>query len=72
MKGSTYPLHVFGKTYPAYVALYALALNLMIAIVLTLILDATGVARHVDATEDADYEDNSHGMDSLQVAPVEF
>ena len=72
MKGSTYPLHVFGKTYPAYVACYALALNLLIAVVLTLILDAVGVKRHADATDDEDYEDGSHLIDGLQPAPVEF
>jgi SSS family solute:Na+ symporter len=72
MKGSTYPLHLFGKTYPAYVACYALLLNLVIAIVLTIVLDAIGVSRHHDATDDADYEDNSHLLGAPQSIPVEF
>ena len=60
MKGSTYALHLFGRTYPAYVACYALAVNLLICIILTPILDTIGIARLVDLTDDADYEDDSH------------
>jgi SSS family solute:Na+ symporter len=57
MKGSIYPLHLFGHTYPAYAACYALALNLGITAALSLCLDAFRVARHADATMDSDYED---------------
>ena len=73
MKGSTYALHLFGHIYPAYAACYALALNLLCCLILTPILDATGIARHVDATDDADYEDNSHLAPLTQPSPlVEF
>jgi SSS family solute:Na+ symporter len=72
MKGSIYPLHLFGKTYPAYAACYALVLNLGLAIVLTLILDAAGVKRHADSTSNSDYEDNSHTLGNPTPVPAEF
>jgi SSS family solute:Na+ symporter len=70
LKGSIYPLHFFGKLYPAYSACYALALNLAVAVLLTLVLDAAGIQRHPDLTTDADYEDNSHLPGGAQPAPV--
>jgi len=57
MKGSTYALHLFGGTYPAYAGCYALTLNLAITILLTLVLDAARVKRLGDATSEEDYED---------------
>jgi SSS family solute:Na+ symporter len=69
MKGSTYPLHLFGRIYPAYAACYALALNLAIAILVTWLLDRTGIRRHPDATTDADYEDDTASF-PLQPAPI--
>ena len=77
MKGSTYSLHLFGHVYPAYVACYGLALNLLICVVLTPILDAAGIVRHPDATLDADYEDlepdaQSHLPTHAGPVPVEF
>ena len=69
MKGSTYALHLFGHTYPAYVACYGLALNLLCCTILTPIFDKAGIARHVDATSDADYEDDSHLATTPQTDP---
>ncbi len=70
LKGSTYPLHFFGQVYPAYSACYALALNLFVTIVLTLILDAAGVQRHLDATSDDDYEDRIESSISGNPEPI--
>jgi SSS family solute:Na+ symporter len=69
MKGSTYPLHLFGRIYPAYAACYALALNLTLAITVTLALDALGAKRHPDSTNDADYKDNAPSS-LVQPAPI--
>jgi solute:Na+ symporter, SSS family len=54
-KGSVYPLHLGGSTVPGYAALYALVVNLGVAIVASAVLGALGVARGTDATSDADY-----------------
>ena len=72
MKGSTFTLHLFGRSYPAYLACYALLLNLAICAVLTPLLDRMRVARHPDATDDSDYEDESHLLGTPQAVPVEF
>jgi SSS family solute:Na+ symporter len=76
MKGSTYPLHLFGRAYPAYAACYALALNLFVTLLLTAVLDAIGVRRHVDATSDDDYEDDVQPSPSFErniaAIPAEF
>jgi SSS family solute:Na+ symporter len=54
-KSSVYPLHVAGATVPGYAALYALVLNLAVALAGTAALGALGVDRGKDATSDADY-----------------
>jgi solute:Na+ symporter, SSS family len=54
---SVYPLHVGGSILPAYAALYAFVANLMVAIVLTPILDAVRLPRRPDATVEAEYEE---------------
>ncbi|MCL4508979.1 MAG: sodium:solute symporter [Chloroflexi bacterium] len=43
--GSVYALHLGGFTYSAYAAVLALALNIVVAVVFTIIFDALGVAR---------------------------
>ena len=49
-----YPLVIAGHTFPGYAALYTVILNLVIAIVLTPILNAMG-GKRVDETVAADY-----------------
>jgi len=52
---SVYPLHVGGLTVPGYAALWALGVNLAVAVAATFAFDAAGAARGTDATEAADY-----------------
>jgi SSS family solute:Na+ symporter len=56
---STYPLPftINGVTYKVYTALVAFAVNLVVAIVLTLVFRAVGLANGKDATAAADYEE---------------
>src|ERR1700680_2732384 len=49
-----YPLAFGGYTFPGYTAFYTLILNLVVAVVLTLVFNALG-ARKVDETVAADY-----------------
>jgi SSS family solute:Na+ symporter len=52
----TFPLAIGGYTFPGYTALYTIILNLIVAIVLTLVLNAVSAGRTpVDATAAADY-----------------
>jgi SSS family solute:Na+ symporter len=54
-KGSVYPLHLGATTVPGYAALYALIVNLAVAVAASAVLGALGVARGQDATSEADY-----------------
>jgi SSS family solute:Na+ symporter len=52
----TFPLAIGGYTFPGYTALYTIILNLIVAIVLTPVLNAANAGRiPVDATAAADY-----------------
>jgi SSS family solute:Na+ symporter len=51
---ATYPLMIGGFTVPGYAALYALVLNLVVAVVLTPVLRAISTAP-TDVTAAADY-----------------
>ena len=53
---ATFPVPLGGLTITAYIAAEALIVNLVVAVVLTLIFDRAGVRRGVDATSEADYE----------------
>jgi solute:Na+ symporter, SSS family len=55
-KGAVYPLQLGDHIYPAYAALYALIVNVVIAVVLTLAFDAVGIARGTDHTATVDYD----------------
>jgi solute:Na+ symporter, SSS family len=55
-KGAVYPLQLGGHIYPAYAAFYALIVNVVIAVVLTLAFNAVGVARGNDETTSVDYD----------------
>ncbi|HWW32469.1 MAG TPA: sodium:solute symporter [Steroidobacteraceae bacterium] len=50
-----YPLKLGGWSLPGYTAFYTLILNLVIAVVLTLVLNALGARKPVDATVATDY-----------------
>jgi SSS family solute:Na+ symporter len=54
-KSSGYPLHLAGMVIPAYIGLYALVLNFIVAVVATLVVRALGMATTADATAAADY-----------------
>jgi SSS family solute:Na+ symporter len=56
-KGTTYALKLGATTIPGYAALWALGVNLAIALALTLALDAAKVARGDDRTKREDYGD---------------
>jgi SSS family solute:Na+ symporter len=54
-----YPLHVFGTTINAYTGIFALAANLVVTLVLTLVLRRAGVADGGDETRPADFDELS-------------
>jgi SSS family solute:Na+ symporter len=51
----TYPVTFGGHTFPGYTAFYTLLLNLAIAVVLTVVLNAIGGRQSKDETLAADY-----------------
>jgi SSS family solute:Na+ symporter len=55
LKSSIYPLHIGGQVFTVYAAVPALIANLLVAVVLTLLLDAAGKKRGQDTTLEADY-----------------
>lgn len=50
-----YPLHLFGTTVPCYIALSSLVVNIAVAFVLSLYLNAVASDRHRDLTVASDY-----------------
>jgi SSS family solute:Na+ symporter len=50
-----YPLHIFGTTVPCYIALASLVVNIVVAFVLSLFLNAVWSDRHKDVTAATDY-----------------
>ena len=50
-----YPLKIMGTTFPCYIALATLVLNLLVTTALSLVLNAVAPDRHKDATVAADY-----------------
>jgi SSS family solute:Na+ symporter len=54
-KSSIYPLHIGGLTIPGYAAVYALALNIVVAAAVTVICRMTSMQRPGDGTLAADY-----------------
>lgn len=55
-QSSIYPLHLAGWTFPGYAALYSVIINLVVAVVLTPLLNIVGAPAGEDATEPADYQ----------------
>ena len=56
-KGSIYPLTIAGFTMPGYAAFYSVIVNLVVALVLTVLFRALGAADNTDETMPADYVD---------------
>ncbi len=56
-KGAIFPLQLFGYTIPAYVAVYALLLNFMIAILVTFLVKSLSLTPSLDRTQPQDYID---------------
>ena len=54
-KGSLYVLHIGGLTVPGYAALYALVINIVVAVVATLLVRAMKLAPGEDLTQAGDY-----------------
>ncbi|MCL6454323.1 MAG: sodium:solute symporter [Alicyclobacillus sp.] len=54
-KSTTYVLHLGGATIAGYAAIWALILNIVVAVVLTLIFNAVKLSRGTDSTTAADY-----------------
>jgi SSS family solute:Na+ symporter len=54
-KVAIYPLHILGVTVPTYIALASLVVNIAVAAVLSLVLNAVASDRHLDATRLEDY-----------------
>jgi len=54
-KGAVFPLHIFGYSFPCYIALAAVALNIVVSGILTVILQYGASDRHIDDTKAADY-----------------
>ena len=60
-KSPVYPVHFFGSTLAMYSALSAFALNIIVAIVLTIVFDAARVRRGTDETAQDDYAADEEG-----------
>lgn len=58
-KSAIYTLHVGNVAIPAYAGVYALAVNLVVSVVLTLIYDAMGIKRLPDRTRQEDYDEDA-------------
>jgi SSS family solute:Na+ symporter len=56
-KTSVYELHIFGTSITAYEAIFALVLNILVAVGLTFVLSLLGTARGRDETSPEDYRE---------------
>jgi SSS family solute:Na+ symporter len=56
-KKTAYALHLGGMVIPAYIGLYALILNFVVAMVATVLIRSLGMANNRDATVPQDYEE---------------
>jgi SSS family solute:Na+ symporter len=57
LKGSIYPLHLFGYTIPGYAAVWSLIVNIVISFALSYVFRAAGLSKTVDKTAPEDYLD---------------
>jgi len=58
-KSAIYTLHLGSMSIPAYAGVYALAINLIVTVVLTVIFDAIGIKRLPDKTRQEDYDEDA-------------
>jgi solute:Na+ symporter, SSS family len=58
-KSAIYTLHLGSTAIPAYAGVYALAVNLIVTVVLTVIFDAMGMKRLPDITRQEDYDEDA-------------
>ena len=56
---STYTLHLGSLTIPGYAAFYSFLVNIAVAVVLTIVFNAIGVAKGADHTTSADYAEEA-------------
>ena len=54
-KGAVFPINVLGHTFPCYIALAALVLNILISAILTAVFPRGAANRDLDETQAADY-----------------
>ena len=55
LKSATFPLMLFGTTYPGYVAIYSLVANIAVSVLLSPVFNAIASDRHKDITRAEDY-----------------
>jgi SSS family solute:Na+ symporter len=56
-KTSVYELHIFGTTISAYEAIFALVVNVVVSVLLTIVLNRMGAPRGADETAESDYQE---------------
>lgn len=61
-KSTAYTLHLFGHAMPAYAAIWALILNIIVAIVFTWIFNAMKLHHGTDQTREEDYHIEAEGV----------
>jgi SSS family solute:Na+ symporter len=61
LKGSIFAIHVGGLAIPGYAAIWSLILNIVVAVVVSLLVKVTGMKRAVDRTRPGDYLDIVEG-----------
>jgi SSS family solute:Na+ symporter len=64
-KSSIYTIHFGSLAISAFAGVFALALNLLVSIVLTLICDATGMKRLADNTNPEDYDEDAVALHAI-------
>jgi solute:Na+ symporter, SSS family len=57
LKGSVYPIHLFGYTIPGFAAVWSLIVNVVVAVIATVVFRALGLKPGEDATRDEQYLD---------------
>ncbi|WP_158898972.1 monocarboxylate uptake permease MctP [Burkholderia sp. L27(2015)] len=61
LKGSIFAIHVGGLAIPGYAAIWSLILNIVVAVVVSLLVKVTGMKRAADRTAPGDYLDIVEG-----------
>ncbi|HEY3598999.1 MAG TPA: sodium:solute symporter, partial [Paraburkholderia sp.] len=61
LAGSIYTVHIGGLAIPGYAAVWSLIVNLVVAVVVSLLVRATGMKRAEDRTRPEDYLDAVEG-----------